>query len=195
LGAIASKPFLNVLFTGAETLAYFLIGMALFKNGFLTGAWRASLYVRTALIGFAIATPLYALLAWLLIRAEFSAPMIATCAMAATVPIRPVMILAIAALVILVTRRGGPLVDRIAAAGRAAFTNYLGSSILMTTIFYGYGLGLYGAFSRAQLWLVVVPAWGLMLLWSKPWLDRFRHGPLEWLWRSLVRGRPQALRT
>ena len=29
--------------------------------------------------------------------------------------------------------------------------------------------------------------WALMLLWSKPWLDRFRYGPFEWLWRSLSR--------
>ena len=38
------------------------------------------------------------------------------------------MIVATAALIILLTRRGGALVERIAAAGRAAFTNYLGTS-------------------------------------------------------------------
>ena len=27
----------------------------------------------------------------------------------------------------------------------------------------------------------------LMLAWSKPWLDHFRYGPLEWAWRSLSR--------
>jgi uncharacterized protein len=32
-----------------------------------------------------------------------------------------------------------------------------------------------------------------MLLWSKPWLDRFNYGPLEWLWRSLARGRVEPL--
>ena len=52
--------------------------------------------------------------------------------MAATVLVRPIMIVAVAALVILLTDQGGWLVDRIAAAGRAAFTNYLGTSILMT---------------------------------------------------------------
>jgi uncharacterized protein len=86
------------------------------------------------------------------------------------------------------------LVDRIAAAGRAAFTNYLGSSILMTSLFYGYGAGLFGELSRAQLWLAVLPMWALMLLWSKPWLDRYRYGPFEWLWRSLARGAFQPMR-
>ena len=54
----------------------------------------------------------------------------------------------------------------------------------MTTLFYGWGLGLFGTMSRAELWLVVLAMWALMLLWSKPWLDRFRYGPFEWLWRS-----------
>jgi uncharacterized protein len=64
----------------------------------------------------------------------------------------------------------------------------------MTTIFYGYGLGLYGSVGRAPLWLFVLAAWGVMLLWSKPWLDRFRYGPLEWLWRTLARGHLQPMR-
>ena len=29
-------------------------------------------------------------------------------------------------------------------------------------------------------------SWLVMLAWSKPWLDRFRFGPLEWLWRCLT---------
>ena len=36
--------------------------------------------------------------------------------------------------------------------------------------------------------------WALMLLWSKPWLDRFRYGPFEWLWRSLARMRLEPMR-
>jgi len=104
------------------------------------------------------------------------------------------MILATAALVILLTRRGGPLVDRIAAAGRAAFTNYLGTSLLMTALFYGWGFGLFGELSRIELWIPVAAMWTIMLLWSKPWLDRFRYGPFEWLWRTLARWSLQPMR-
>jgi uncharacterized protein len=64
----------------------------------------------------------------------------------------------------------------------------------MTTIFYGYGLGLFGSIARAPLYLFVAGACAIMLLWSKPWLDRFRYGPLEWLWRSLARGAMQPMR-
>jgi uncharacterized protein len=90
--------------------------------------------------------------------------------------------------------KGHPMIARVAATGRAAFSNYLGTSIIMTTIFYGYGFGLFGDVSRAGLWGFVVVAWAIMLLWSKPWLTKFHYGPLEWLWRSLARGKMQPMR-
>src|SRR3546814_6882962 len=40
--------------------------------------------------------------------------------------------------------RGAALTARVAAAGRLALSNYLGSSLLMCAIFYGWGLGLFG---------------------------------------------------
>jgi uncharacterized protein len=190
----AFGPLKGLALFGWETLAYFLLGMAGLRSGFLTGGWSPERYRRTALIGFAVAIPAYSGLAWLLARDGFSVPMLFGLSMAATVPFRPLMVVAIASLIILATRRGGALVDRIAAAGRAAFTNYLGTSLVMTTLFYGYGAGLFGRLGRAELWLVVLAMWVVMLLWSKPWLDRFRYGPLEWLWRSLARGSLQPIR-
>jgi uncharacterized protein len=190
----ATLPLLLTLMFGAETLAYMLLGMAALRTGFLTGAWADRDYRRWAAWGFAIGIPLYSALALILARDGFSVPMVVAVAMPATVLVRPIMIVATAALIILLTRRGGALVARIAAAGRAAFTNYLGTSIIMTTLFYGYGGGLFGDLGRAELWLVVVAMWALMLLWSKPWLDRYRYGPFEWLWRTLARGRVQPMR-
>jgi len=187
-------PFTGVFLFGWETLGYMLFGMAALKSGFFRGEWPMARYRKSALIGFGIGVPAYALLAWILVRDNFSVPMIFLVVMGATTPFRPLMIVAIAALIVILTRNGGFLVDRIAAAGRAAFTNYLGTSILMTTLFYGYGLGYYGSMSRAELWLVVVAMWALMLLWSKPWLDRYRYGPFEWLWRSLARWRLEPMR-
>jgi uncharacterized protein len=192
--ANTTEPFTSVLLFGWETVAYMLFGMAALRSGFFRGEWPVARYRKWAAIGFGIGIPAYAALAYLLIRDDFSIPMVLALTMAATVPLRPLMVVAIGALVILVTRHGGPLVERIAAAGRAAFTNYLGTSILMTSLFYGYGLNLYGTMSRIELWLVVLAMWALMLAWSKPWLDRFAYGPFEWLWRSLARGSIQKLR-
>jgi uncharacterized protein len=89
---------------------------------------------------------------------------------------------------------GGALADRFAAVGRAAFTNYLGATVIGTLRFSGTFHGLYGELSRGQAWLIVPPVWLLMLLWSKWWLDRFRYGPFEWVWRSMARGKLQPMR-
>jgi uncharacterized protein len=187
-------PFTGLFMFGWETLGYMLFGMAALKSGFFSGDWSKASYRKALLIGYGIGIPAYALLAWLLTRDGFSVPMVMAIVMAATTPFRPLMIIATAALIILLTRKGGMLVDRIAAAGRAAFTNYLGTSIVMTTLFYGYGFGIFGTMSRVELWLVVIPMWALMLLWSKPWLDRYSYGPFEWLWRTLARGERQPMR-
>jgi uncharacterized protein len=188
------EPLISLWQFGGETLAYMLFGMAALKSGFLTGAWSNRAYARVAAIGFGIGIPAYALFAWLIVRDHFAVPMLVALSIAAPVLTRPPMIVAIAAMVILLTRGDGPLTARIAAAGRSAFTNYLGTSILMTPLFDGWGFGLYGSLSRIQLWIPVLTAWALMLLWSKPWLDRFNYGPFEWLWRSLARRQLQPMR-
>lgn len=187
-------PLIFSLTFGPETLAYMMFGMAALKNGFLTGSWNEQDYVRIAVRGFLIAVPIYFILVSLIFLDGFSPVGLFGLAMAGTVLVRPIMIVAVAALVIVLTDQGGWLVDRIAAVGRAAFTNYLGTSILMTGLFYGWGLGLFGELSRVQLWPVVITMWAIMLAWSKPWLDRFQYGPLEWLWRSLSRGSLQPMR-
>ena len=79
--------------------------------------------------------------------------------------------------------------QRFVAAGRMAFTNYLGTSILMMFVFHGWAFGLFGKLSRVELFGVVLVTWVLMLFWSKAWLARFRYGPLEWLWRCLTYGK------
>ena len=188
------EPIFFSLMFGPETLAYMLFGMAALKSGYLTGQWTDQQYRRTALGGYAVSLPIYLLLIWAIFRDNFGVVALMSYSMAATVLVRPFMIVAVAALIILMTRRGGWLTQRIAAAGRAAFTNYLGTSIIMTGIFYGWGLGLYGELTRAELWLVVIAMWAVMLAWSKPWLERFQYGPLEWLWRSLARGEIQPMR-
>ena len=188
------EPLIFSLTFGPETLGYMLFGMAALKNGFFAGSWSEQAYTRVAVRGFLVALPIYFVLVLVNFLAGFSPVVLLWVSMAATVLIRPFMIVAVAALIILLTDQGGWLVDRIAAAGRAAFTNYLGTSILMTGLFYGWGLGLFGELTRSQLWLVVIAMWLVMLAWSKPWLDRFEYGPLEWLWRSLARGSVQRMR-
>lgn len=188
------SPVNTLLFVGLETLGYMLLGMACLKTGMLTGEWSGARYRRWVLIGFGTGIPAFTALACYIAGRDFALFPLVLGAITLPTLFRPLMIVGWACLIILLTARGGRLTARIAAAGRMAFSNYLGTSILCTAFFYGYGLGLYGRFSRAELYLVVFAIWALMLLWSKPWLEHFRYGPLEWLWRSLARLRLQPLR-
>jgi len=86
------------------------------------------------------------------------------------------------------------LLDRFAAVGRMALTNYLMHSIILTTVFYGYGLGLYGEIPRFWQMGFVVAVITLQLGLSAWWLARYRFGPVEWLWRSLTYWQRQPMR-
>ncbi len=175
---------------GGETLAYMLLGMAALKSGLLGGSWSRTAYRRGALIGFGVSVPLMLLLTGWEWHSGFDLRAVAWSSLVWTAPIRPVMIAGWACLLVPLMR--GAAGERIAAAGRMAFSNYLGTSLLCAGLFDG--VGLFGKFNRAELLLIVVAIWAVMLLWSPWWLARFRYGPLEWLWRSLARGRLQPMR-
>ena len=81
---------------------------------------------------------------------------------------------------------GGEHARALAAAGRTAFTNYLGTTIVMTALFSGWGLGLFAHVPRGVLPLFIVPGWAAMLAWPQWWLARYRHGPFEAVWRRLT---------
>jgi len=183
----------SFLFVGFETLGYMLLGMACLKSGMLTGEWSRSQYRRWVAIGFGTGVPAFAALAFYVAYSGFDLLAVVIGSIMLPTLFRPLMIIGWACLIILLARPGA-LTTRIAGAGRMAFTNYLGTTILCTTLFYGYGFGLYGHLSRSQLYPVVFAIWALMLLWSKPWLEHFRYGPFEWLWRSLARLRLQPIR-
>ncbi len=177
-----------------ESVGLMMFGMAGHKSGFLTGQWPDSAYRRFALATVPLGLAVFGILIWADIASGFDVITLFGGFVVAVTPFRIAMAAGYAALIILAARRHGWLAQRLAATGRMAFSNYLGTSLIAAFTFYGWGLGLYGQLSRAQAWLLVPLVWLLMLAWSKPWLDRFRHGPLEWLWRSLSRGTLQPMR-
>ncbi|MFC0445036.1 DUF418 domain-containing protein [Pseudidiomarina halophila] len=79
--------------------------------------------------------------------------------------------------------------QNLAPAGRMALTNYLTHSIVFTTLFYGYGLSLYGEYGRATATAMAIVLWLLQIPFSKWWLSRFKYGPCEWLWRCATYGK------
>jgi uncharacterized protein len=45
---------------------------------------------------------------------------------------------------------------------------------------------MYGSMERRQYYFVMLAIWAFQLIASRIWLNHFRFGPLEWLWRSLT---------
>lgn len=190
-----NEPIMNALLFAFETLPLMLIGMALYRMGFFSGAFNPAkmrLWGWLGLVGGGLAH----LAAGLVTQAAGFSYYSTIAAFVGWTPLpRLAMVLGLAALLVIYAPSAtGWLGDRVRAAGRAAFTNYLGTSVVMMVVFHGWGLALFGDLNRPQLYIVVVLAWALMLAWSKPWLDRFRYGPLEWLWRCLTYRRMFALR-
>jgi uncharacterized protein len=190
------EPIVAVPMYLGETLPLMMIGMAMHKSGFITGEWDAGDYRRWVMRMVPAGLLLTAAVMVWLVAVDFDrVTALAVFFFWGAIP-RMMLTIGYAALLILLIGhyRDHPMIARVAATGRAAFSNYLGTSIVMTTIFYGYGLGLFGDFGRAGLWLFVFGAWAVMLSWSKPWLMTYQYGPLEWLWRSLARGKMQPMR-
>ncbi len=89
----------------------------------------------------------------------------------------------------------GKLFAWAAPLGRMAFTNYLLQSVILGWIFYGYGLGLFGSLSVSSGFALGVALYALQVVFSAWWLRYFRFGPVEWLWRTLMYGRLQPMRS
>jgi len=188
----AAAPFMAIFFIPA-TAALMMIGMGLFKAGFLAGRSPAWVYGLFILLGAAAVA---------LIWRESSAviaggfPLIETMMRPANTFLAPLVSLAFASLLILMARFGLKLIlTPLAKAGQMAFTNYLSQTLIMTTIFYGgRGLGYFGQVGWPEMWLVIIGVWVVQLIWSPLWLSRFTMGPLEWVWRRLTYGKGVALR-
>jgi len=87
-------------------------------------------------------------------------------------------------------RRLAPL----ASVGRMALSNYLLQSLICTTIFYGYGLALFGKVRPSLGLLLTIIICLIQIPLSVWWLRRFQFGPIEWLWRSLTYWQRQPMR-
>ncbi len=173
-----------------------LLGMGLCKAGFLTGESSTALYLWTVFLGFALSLPLclFGILhsyadgfffltvdRWLVLPYDLT---------------RDAEMLALAALVMLLVRFSIFRAPQrwLAAVGKTALSNYIGTSLLCQFIFLWSPFKLFGKLEYFQLMYVVFAVWAVNLLGSTFWLRYFEYGPLEWLWRSLTYLRLQPTR-
>lgn len=83
---------------------------------------------------------------------------------------------------------GRRLLGALAPLGRMALTNYLGQSMVFVFLFYGVGVGLAGRVGIGIATLLAVAVFLLQIPFSRWWLDRYRFGPAEWIWRCVTYG-------
>lgn len=186
----------GLIMMGPRTLGLMLIGMALFKSGFLSASWGTIRYAILAVIFVSVGVFLNHESTQGLIAAEFS-PEARPDGLAYNFFGSLVLSFGYASTVMLLSKIGvfSLIVNLFAAAGRMAFTNYLTQTLIMTFIFVGApGLGLFGTVERVDQAKLVLAVWALQLIWSPLWLSVFRFGPFEWLWRTLTYGQFQPLR-
>jgi uncharacterized protein len=173
-----------------------LVGMGLMKLGVFAAGRPARLYVGLIALGYGLGLPLVVYDTFALIRNGFATTTLFRSKMGYNEIGSVLVALGHVGVVMLVVRAGALpwLTARLAAVGRMALTNYLAHTLICTTIFYGYGFGLFATINRTGLMGIVLAIWIVQLIVSPLWLARFRFGPAEWLWRSLTYWRMQPMR-
>lgn len=173
-----------------------LLGMALMKLKVLSGERSNAFYRKLMLAGYVIGLPLVLYSAYDLDAHQWDGMYAFAIGVRANYVGSVFMSLGHVAVFMLIIKSGalGNLMQRFAALGRMALTNYLMHSVILTTVFYGYGLGLYGTVPRIWQMGFVVAVVGFQLWFSPIWLRNYRFGPVEWLWRSLTYWKRQPMR-
>ena len=180
-----------------DPLGAMLLGMGLFKSGFLSGERSFATYLWTVMaIGFLIAEPPYVVG---MLKSHHSGFDLLTQEKWLMLPYyvtREAGALAIVSVILLAVKAGllRPFQAVLAAVGKTALSNYLLTSILCQFLFLWSPWQLYGKLEYYQIHYVVFAIWALNLTLSPLWLRAFQFGPMEWLWRSLTYLKLQPMR-
>ena len=177
-----------------ESLAFMLLGMALFRLNVLGGERPLRFYLGLAAGGYAVGLVIRGLLQAAHWNAGFEPTPTLTALdgflyEAGRLPITLGLLGLVLALYKL--RAFGPLEVGLKAIGRLALTNYTLESVITSVLFYG--LGYYDRFTFGGLMAVSAAIWVVLGVFSVLWLQRWEMGPAEWLLRSLTYGRWQPL--
>ncbi|WP_342068838.1 DUF418 domain-containing protein [Yoonia algicola] len=167
---------------GISALGWFCLGLAAVKSGMIDEAghplWRRArrwCLLPGVLLGLAGAA------IW-----QWGAP---APGVVLTVVSAPVATLGYLGLIAAFSRPPGPIMSKALAAGGSSLSIYLGQSIILSTIFAGYGFGLWGAVDRltavATALVVTAGLVSALLLWRR----YFQLGPFEWVLRRITYAR------
>jgi uncharacterized protein len=82
--------------------------------------------------------------------------------------------------------RWQPRLLRFGPVGQMALSTYLSQTAIGVLVFFGFGLGLLGRFGNSVTIPMGVAVFAVQVWASRVWLNHFRFGPVEWVWRSLT---------
>lgn len=166
---------------GRFLFGYFLLRIKLFESVKL----KQYLFVRSAFISLPFAI-IYFIIKWMALEERitlssvFWEPVIklgifsATCMYASFITIS------------FIHSKKNPVFSVLQTIGKMTLTNYLLVSAIMIILLYGIGFGKLGELTMHQIWLCAM-AWIIFeIIISYTWLNYFRYGPVEWLWRQLT---------
>ena len=195
-GNVLKNEVFGAYFGFGDWVGMMLLGMALYKNGFLPGRLTSRTYALVA----AICLPLswgvtgigafeawaghfdmFKSFAWLQFPYDIT---------------RVSGALGNAALLILVVKAGRAnwLTRPVAAVGQMALSNYLLTSLTMSFVFRWGPWHWFDSVDYCKVYLAVACMWAFNMAFSTLWLRSFRFGPVEWCWRSLTYWKRQPMR-
>jgi uncharacterized protein len=169
-----------------DAIALMFVGAALVKWGVIQGERTPRFYLGMAAIGYLIGISLNIAEAWPVWASQFTAPYDWS---GLTHQVSRIGVtFGHLGLILLVfgTSAGSRVLRPFAAVGRLALSNYIFQTLVCQwLLFPGFGLGLFGRFGLARLWLIVLGVNVVQIIASVLYLRRFQMGPLEWMLRRL----------
>ena len=167
-----------------RAITLMVVGILLYKLNIVQGTKGLNFYKNLMFYGFAIGLPFSIYSIYLPISSEYSAAIAITSRFWQSLSVIPMVLGYVGLLTIMNIKLRESISTRLRACGKMAFTNYITQTLF--GVFVLGGLFGIGTFSRSQLILYVIIIWGLQIYWSKPILEKWRYGPLEWFWRKLT---------
>jgi len=166
-----------------RAITLMLFGILLYKLNIIQGNKDISFYKKISVYGFSIGLPLSIYSIYLLVSSGYDPSVLFISNIFNTLSVIPMVLGYTGVLTILNLKLRDSITDRLRACGKMAFTNYI-----TQTIFGVFFLGAFGldTFSRSELMIFVFLVWIIQIAWSKPILEKFNYGPLEWIWRKLT---------
>jgi uncharacterized protein len=179
-----------------EVIGIMIVGMGLYRTGFLSASLPSTFYLKVALAGYAISGSVVLIGLHHASQYGFSDAVVVKWIFL-PYGVGQIACMLANASVILIAVRCGFLVHAqrmLAAVGRMALSNYLLTSILCQFLFKRGPWKLYGQLDYYEDLYVVGCVWTLNIVISMLTLRYFRFGPMEWIWRSLTYWKRQPMR-